>query len=137
EGRETHAFAANALSAPAKGVCGESMRGRRARGVASGLLSPNLVRVRVHRHGVAIGAQVGHGMAQLATCWRLTRQFGVPVVTAAVVATAVGTGAYFAGPYVGAAAAWLGGFVCTLAVQAALAIRKWSAMTGNTGFDAE
>ena len=37
---------------------------------------------------------------------------------------AAGVGAYFAGPYVAAAAGWLAGVLGTLAVQAGIALRR-------------
>jgi hypothetical protein len=58
------------------------------------------------------------------------RRFKRPLLVALGVGTVAGAGAYFAGPYVAAAAGWLGGFVTTLAVQAGLAFRRLSGRQG-------
>jgi hypothetical protein len=52
------------------------------------------------------------------------RQFKVPLLTAVGVGAAVGTGAYFAGPYVAALAGGVAGFTTTLFVHAALWLRR-------------
>ncbi|HEV3262760.1 MAG TPA: hypothetical protein VG013_38345, partial [Gemmataceae bacterium] len=58
------------------------------------------------------------------------RRFKRPLLIALGVGTVAGVGVYFAGPYVAAAAGWLGGFVTTLAVQAGLAFKRLSAPRG-------
>jgi hypothetical protein len=52
------------------------------------------------------------------------RQFKVPLLTAVGVGTAVGTGAYFAGPYLAALAGWIAGFSTTLFLQLGLWLRR-------------
>jgi hypothetical protein len=58
---------------------------------------------------------------------QLLRPFRTQILTALGVGALVGVGAFFAGPYVAAAAGWLGGFVSTLAVQAGVAFRRLTA----------
>jgi hypothetical protein len=55
---------------------------------------------------------------------RLVGRFKVQLVTALGVWTAAGVAAYFAGPSLATAAAWLAGFTTALAVQAGLALRR-------------
>jgi hypothetical protein len=52
------------------------------------------------------------------------RRFRRPVLVALGVGTGASVLAYFSGPWAAAAAGWLSGFVTTLAVQAAAALRK-------------
>lgn len=52
------------------------------------------------------------------------RRFKRPLLVAVGVGSAASVLAYFSGPWVAAAAGWLSGFVTTLAVQAAAALRK-------------
>jgi hypothetical protein len=60
---------------------------------------------------------VGRGLGLL---W----PFRAQVLGAVAVGTAAGVAAYYGGPWLCAAAAWLGGFVATLAVQAGVGLRR-------------
>jgi hypothetical protein len=63
----------------------------------------------------------------LAAAWAhlgALRRFQVPLLTAIGVGAAVGTAAYFAGPYVAAVTGWVAGFAATILVQAALWLRQ-------------
>jgi hypothetical protein len=56
--------------------------------------------------------------------WGLVRHYRGPLLTAGGVGVAIGLAAFWAGPWLGAAAGWVGGFATTLAVQARNSIRS-------------
>jgi hypothetical protein len=56
--------------------------------------------------------------------WGLAKQFKGRVLAACGVGVAAGAMTYCVGPWLGVAAAWVGGFVTTLAVQARNALRR-------------
>lgn len=77
--------------------------------------------------GVACGMVLGGARrAVVATGDRLgvLVRFRVPLLLAAGMGTAVGVGAYFAGPWAAAGAGWLAGFATSLALQAWAALRR-------------
>jgi hypothetical protein len=53
----------------------------------------------------------------------------VPLLLALAMGTVAGTAAYFAGPWVAAGMAWLGGFVTAVTVQMGLALRRLRAVS--------
>ena len=55
---------------------------------------------------------------------QLVAQFKVPLLLALSVGTVAGTAALYAGPWVAAGVAWLGGFTAALAAQAGLALKR-------------
>jgi hypothetical protein len=69
-------------------------------------------------------ALAGLGGRAVVSGWQLLRRFRGQVLLAMGVGAAAGVGAYLAGPWLAAGAAWLGGFATTLAVQAGLALRR-------------
>jgi hypothetical protein len=60
----------------------------------------------------------------------LVARFKVPVLLAVGLGTAVGIGAYFAGPWLAAAAGWVAGITTSLALQAWVALRRTLAVPG-------
>jgi hypothetical protein len=77
--------------------------------------------------GTACAAVVGQaaGVKTLARAgWQLARRFGGRLLLACGVGVAAGAVTFWAGPWVGAAVAWLGGFVATWAVQARDGLRR-------------
>jgi hypothetical protein len=57
-------------------------------------------------------------------------RFKVPLLLAVGMGTAVGVGAYFAGPWLAAAAGWVAGFATSLALQAWSALRRTLGASG-------
>jgi hypothetical protein len=81
----------------------------------------------------AVPRRVVGGLAWVWCRLRLLRPFRIQLVTALAVGVAAGAAVYLAGPYAAAAAGWLGGFMTTLAVQAAVAFRRLMAPTSADG----
>jgi hypothetical protein len=65
--------------------------------------------------------------------WQLMRRFKSQALLAVGVGAAAGFATYFAGPWIAAAAAWLGGFASTIAVQVALGLRRALAAVSFSG----
>jgi hypothetical protein len=65
--------------------------------------------------------RIGRWTGKLLSRVRVLGQFKRQLLLSTGVGVAAGVVSYFAGPYVAAAAGWLGGFVTTIGVQAALA----------------
>jgi len=81
----------------------------------------------VQKAGSALGAAARRARQAAATArggLRHLKPFRSQILTALGVGAAAGVGAYFAGPYVAAAAGWLAGVLSTLAVQAGVALRR-------------
>ena len=55
---------------------------------------------------------------------RIASPYRRPLLAAAAVGTAVAVGACLAGPWIAGPAAWVGGFISTLAVRAGAALRR-------------
>ena len=82
-------------------------------------------RLREAREACGAGLRkVRRGVATAWGCLGLLPQFRVPLLVALGVGAAAGAGCYFAGPWLAAAAGAVAGFVTTLAVRAALALRR-------------
>jgi hypothetical protein len=67
------------------------------------------------------------------TGWQLLRRFQGQTLVAVAIGTGTGVAAYFAGPWLATGAAWLGGFASTVAIQAALALRRALAAVSFSG----
>jgi hypothetical protein len=63
----------------------------------------------------------------------VVRRYRQPLLLALGVGGALGLAAFFAGPWVAAAAGWLAGFTAALAAQAALALRRLLGRTATGG----
>src|SRR5262249_36537171 len=81
--------------------------------------------------GAALGTACGCVVQQAAGIkavaragWHLVRRFTRRVLLACGVGVAAGALTLWAGPWLGAAVAWAGGFVATLALQAAHGLRR-------------
>src|SRR5262245_38708509 len=72
----------------------------------------------------AVAGQVAGVKHAVRAGWQLVRRFNRRLLVACGVGVAAGVATYLAGPWLGAAIAWLGGFVATLAVQAVAGLRR-------------
>jgi hypothetical protein len=80
-----------------------------------------------------VGQRVGNGLSAVRARLWLVRRFKAQLLAAVGVGTAAGLAAYFAGPWLAASVAWLGGFGATLAASVGLALRRWAAAVGVGG----
>jgi hypothetical protein len=84
----------------------------------------NVVKARVEETKQAcrqVLRRIGRWAGKLLSRVRVLGRFKRQLLLSTGVGVAAGVVSYFAGPYVAAAAGWVGGFVTTIGVQAALA----------------
>jgi hypothetical protein len=81
-----------------------------------------------------LAAALGRARQVASAAWNgvsVLRPFYGQLLVALGVGAAAGVGAYFAGPYVAAAAGWLAGVLSSLAVQAGIAFRRLTAQAAQ------